>query len=137
MVHSTSLKVRFGELDPYGHVNHSVYVAWCEAGRGEALESIGLSLHDMATMGWQVVVTELRVRFRRPAVAGDEVVVETWIESIGGATSQWRQRVCRGDDVLCETEVRAGATGLDGRPQRMPVEFKAALGKLLVPSDHN
>ena len=40
--HTLSLKVRFGELDPYNHVNHSVYVGWFEAGRCEAMESADL-----------------------------------------------------------------------------------------------
>ncbi len=134
-VHTTSLRVRFGELDPYSHVNHAVYVAWFEAGRSEALESIGMSLKHMADLGWQVVVTDLNVKFRRAAVAGDTVTIETWVSEIGGATSTWMQRACRGDEVLCEAEVRAGSTDLTGKPVRTSKEIREALRVLLIPSD--
>ena len=132
MVHRTSFRVRFGELDPDGHVNHAVYVAWFEAGRGEALEAIGMSLQHMAAQGWQVVVTDLHVRFRVAAVAGDEVTIETWLTDVGGATSRWAQRAMRGDTVLCEAELRAGSTDVHGKPIRTPRAVIDALRSLVI-----
>lgn len=134
-VHTTSFRVRFGELDPYSHVNHAVYVAWFEAGRGDALEAIGMSLKHMADLGWQMVVTDLKVKFRRPAMAGDTVTIETWIDEIGGATSTWMQRARRGDEVLCESEVRAGSTDLSGKPIRTSKEVREALRALLATAE--
>lgn len=139
-VHQMELVVRFGELDPYSHVNHAVYVAWCEAGRGEALADAGVALHRMADLGFQIVVTDLHVRYRKPAVAGDRVVVETWISELGGVRSTWSQRVLRQlvgssePEVLCETEVRAGSTDTHGRPMRMPADIRSALQPLVAPS---
>ena len=34
--HVTAIKVRFTELDPYGHVNHAQYISYFEHGRTEA-----------------------------------------------------------------------------------------------------
>ena len=137
MVHRTSFRVRFGELDPYNHVNHAVYVAWFEAGRGEALEAAGMSLQHMASQGWQVVVTELHVRFRVAAVAGDEVIVETWLTEVGGATSRWAQRLMLGDTVLCEAELRAGSTDAHGKPIRTPREVADALRTMVLATPSN
>ena len=111
-----------------------MYVAWFEAGRGEALASIGMSLEHMAANGWQVVVTDLQVRFRVAAVGGDEVTVETWLTEVGGATSRWAQRALRGATVLCEAELRAGSTDTKGRPIRTPREVLEALRQLLPTS---
>ena len=139
MVHTTTFRVRFGELDPYNHVNHAIYVAWFEAGRGEALESIGMSLSAMAELGFQIVVTDLSVQYKVPGKAGDDVTVETWVSEIGGARSTWSQRITRtspdtgSPTVLCTAEVRAGCTTTEGRPTRMPAELKAALGQLSLP----
>jgi acyl-CoA thioester hydrolase len=136
MVHTTTFRVRFGELDPYNHVNHAIYVAWFEAGRGEALDSIGMSLSAMAELGFQVVVTDLSVQYKVPGRAEDNVTVETWVSEIGGARSTWSQRITRPNletgvpTVLCLAEVRAGCTNSDGRPTRMPPELKAALARL-------
>ncbi len=139
MVHKTTFKVRFGELDPYNHVNHAIYVAWFEAGRAEALESVEMSLQAMADLGFQVVVTDLAVQYKVPGRAGDEVTVETWVSEIGGARSTWTQRITRCDldagglTVLCTAEVRAGCTNSEGRPTRMPSELKVALARLDSP----
>ncbi len=133
--------MRFGELDPYNHVNHAVYVAWFEAGRAQALSDMGMALHVMSANGWQMVVTDLQVRFRRPAIAGDLVIVETWIRELGGARSTWSQRIVRRKsetgiadgneyEVLCEAEVRAGSTDSAGRPTRFPPELRHALTAL-------
>jgi YbgC/YbaW family acyl-CoA thioester hydrolase len=132
--HRTELRVRFGELDPYNHVNHAVYVAYFEAGRVEALESVGIDLAALAAEGWQLVIVELGARYRGPAVAGDVLTIETGLVSIGAATTRWRQRVLRGpgDEVLCAADIRAGVTDRHGHPRRIPVDMRAALEKLLV-----
>jgi acyl-CoA thioester hydrolase len=134
--HQLSVKVRFGELDPYNHVNHAVYVAWFEAGRCEAMADAGASLARLQTLGSTVVVADLTVRYRKPAVAEDMVIVETWIGELGRVVGTWHQRVLRASadgsfDVLCEAEVRAGACDLAGRPRRLPPEIAEALSQLV------
>jgi acyl-CoA thioester hydrolase len=128
--HRTDLKVRFSELDPYGHVNHAVYVSYLEVGRTEALDSIGLGLDHLAGIGWQFVVVELQMRFRRSAQAGDLLVVETTVGDLNAVSSRWRQRIVRGSEVLIDGEVRAAATDLSGKPKRMPPELLEQLRTL-------
>lgn len=135
-----SLKVRFGELDPYNHVNHAVYVSWLEAGRCEAMADVGASLARLQELGAQMVVADLTVRYRKPAVADDTVVVETWIGGLGRVVGIWVQRILRPledgtFEVLCEAEVRAGACDASGRPHRLPAEVADALARLLDVSD--
>ncbi len=139
--HRLSLKVRFGELDPYNHVNHAVYVAWLEAGRCEAMASVGCSLATLADLGAQVVVADIAVKYRRPAVADDEVIVETWITELGRVVGTWQQRIVRSSPasepgaepvVLCEATVRAGACDATGRPHRLPAAAADALAGLVI-----
>ena len=40
------LKVRYYEVDEYGHVNHANYVHYLETARIDALETVGLSLRS-------------------------------------------------------------------------------------------
>lgn len=134
--HRLSLQVRFGELDPYNHVNHAVYVAWFEAGRCEAMASVGCSLVTLAELGAQVVVADLTVKYRRPAVADDTVIVETWIADLGRVVGTWHQRIVRVAhdstvEVLCEATVRAGACDATGRPHRLPAAASEALSLLV------
>ena len=131
-----ALKVRFGELDPYNHVNHAVYVGWFEAGRCEAMADVGCSLTTLAQLGAQVVVADLAVKYRRPAVADDEVIVETWIAEMGRVVGTWQQRILRpcSDgtvELLCEATVRAGACDTAGKPHRLPLAAAQALSALV------
>lgn len=124
--HVTTIAVRFAELDPYAHVNHAVYTTYCEVARTEALAAIGIPLERLAAEGFQFVVTDLAMRFRRPAVAGDVVTVETWLSEIGRASTRWSQRILRiagtGDDrsveELVTTELKVGVCNSEGRPTR-------------------
>jgi acyl-CoA thioester hydrolase len=130
--HRMTIKPRFGELDPYNHVNHAVYVSYFEAGRTDALEAIGLGLNVLAERGWQVVVADLTVKFRRAAKAGDVLTVETSVTDIGAVVSTWIQRIVDASTgaVFCEAQLRAGAVGLDGRPKRMAPELVEQLRAL-------
>ena len=49
--HRTTIRVRFYELDPYNHVNHSVYVSYFESARVELLAEVGYSLASMRAAG--------------------------------------------------------------------------------------
>ncbi|MEM7272368.1 MAG: thioesterase family protein [Actinomycetota bacterium] len=126
MAHRTPLTVRFNELDPYGHVNHSVYVTYFEVGRTEALTACGIPLELMAERGYQMVVTRIDVRYRAAAEAGDRLVVETTIGDMRRASGTWRQRVLRPDpgggtdQVLVTAEVSAAVTDRAGKPTRPP-----------------
>lgn len=130
VAHTTTVAVRFAELDPYAHVNHAVYVTYFEVGRAEALDSVGLSLATMAERGFQVVVVELAVRYRRAAGAGDVLEVQTEVVEIGRASTRWSQRILRHGEVLATAEVKAGVTDRDGRPARPPAWLVDALAPL-------
>jgi acyl-CoA thioester hydrolase len=131
-VHSTTIKVRFGELDPYNHVNHAVYLAYLEAGRTEAMEAVGMAIHDLSVAGWNMVVTDVWVKFRAPALAGDTLIVETGIAEMGRVSGKWRQRILRGQEVLIEADIRAGSVGPDGRPKRMSTDVANGFRQLLI-----
>ncbi len=138
MAHRSTLAVRFNEIDPYGHVNHSVYVTYLEVGRTEALAHCGVSLEHMAERGIQMVVTTLEVRFRSPARGGETVIVETELGEMRRASGVWNQRILRiddGPDGNTETElvtasVTAAVTDRTGRPIRPPDWLFPALAPL-------
>ncbi len=129
-VHVSTISVRFNELDPYAHVNHAVYAIYCEVARTEALAAIGLSIEELARRGFQFVVTELSLRFRKPAVAGDVLSVDTWLSEIGRASTRWSQRIRRGGELLVEAELKVGVANSLGRPTRPPPEMVATLEAL-------
>ena len=145
-VHRHPVKVRFYELDPYGHLNHSVYVQLFETGRIELLDEVGLGLHDLEEQGYRFVVSQIATRFLASAVGGDRLEVETEVLELRRASSRWGQRILRvptegagaddsGPELLASQEVVAAVTGTNGRPTRFPEFMAERLAPFVVATD--
>jgi len=122
-VYTTRVKVRFYELDPYEHVNHTNYFAYFETARIEYLNEMGLGLDVLKEQGWQLVVVEISARFLAAARYGQELTIHTWVEDAGRVKSTWRQTMLHGDEEVARVLVTAAFTDLVGRPRRLPPEF--------------
>ena len=122
-VFTTSLKVRFYELDPYDHVNHTNYFSYFETARIEYLTEMGWGLDVLKEQGSQLVVVEIAARFTAAARYGQELVIHTWIEEVGRVKSVWRQLMLRDDEEVARVKVTAAFTDLAGRPRRIPPDF--------------
>lgn len=131
MTFTTTVKVRFYELDPYNHVNHAAYIQYFEVARVELLESLGMGLARLADLGFQLVVTDLAIRYIASAGAGDELTIETGVAEIRRVSSRWRQTMRRGSDVMATQEIVVATLGSDGRPCRLPSVLSEALAPLL------
>lgn len=128
-VHTTTVRVRFYELDPYDHVNHTNYFAYFETARIEYLNEMGWGLDVLKEQGWQLVVVEIVARFMAAARYGQELTIHTWVEDAGRVKSTWRQTMLRGEEEVARVRVTAAFTDLDGRPRRLPAEFTEHLGR--------
>lgn len=130
-VHHTPLRVRFYELDPYGHVNHGVYINYFEVGRVQLLEQIGFGLPKLDTLGFRFVVVETTVTFLRSAVANDELVIATRLVALKRVSALWEQQILRGGALLVQNRLRSGITDSSGRPTAPPTGLYDALRQLL------
>lgn len=116
----STVDVRFYELDPYNHVNHVVYLSYCEVGRIEALERRGIGMQTLDERGYRVMVVGLVAGFSAPAVAGDRLEVVTRVVRIRRAGHDWCHSIERDGQVLFTADVRAAMTDRAGRPVRVP-----------------
>ncbi len=128
MSHSTTIRVRFYELDPYEHVNHSVYIQYFEAARVEWLTEIGFPLEQTLADGLQIVVTELNTRYLGSAGPGEILTVESRLADLRRASMSFDQRILRGDQVLVDQTITAAMVNNEGRPTRVPQALADALG---------
>ena len=130
----SEIRVRFAEMDPYGHVNHAMYLTYLEQGRAEALEAADLQLDKVASEGFQFVITEVNAKYLVPATAKEPIVVETSIGSLRRISGVWSQRIVSpdGETVYLTADLKAGITNRAGRPARPPRWILEGLERLLV-----
>lgn len=122
-----AIPVRWGELDPYNHLNHAVYFSYCEAARIAMLEQAGFGMGLLESSGHRIVVTETHARFIRPATEGEVLTITTELHEGRRASATWKQVITHEDEVVFEMLVTAAFTNLAGRPTRAPEGFFDAM----------
>ena len=127
MPHRHNVKVRFYELDPYGHLNHSAYIQLFETGRIEMLEDLGISLNELEKNNFRFVVSQIETAFLKPVEAGSLLTIETEIIEMRRASSLWWQQIVNKTDVVATQRARVAITNRDGKPVRAPQQIIEAL----------
>ena len=110
-------------IDALGHANNVEYVRWAQDVAGAHWQAICPPDKQDACI-W--VVREHRIRYHRPAFAGETLRATTWVGETSGATSVRHTRITRAaDDVLlCEAETTwVLLDPKSGRPVRVTDEM--------------
>tara|TARA_B100001142_G_scaffold153432_1_gene153921 strand:+ start:2279 stop:2695 length:417 start_codon:yes stop_codon:yes gene_type:complete len=129
--HRHKVKVRFYELDPYGHLNHSAYIQLFETGRIEMLEEAGIALHELEKNDFRFVVSQIETAFLKPVEAGSFLTIETEILEMRRASSLWWQQILDETEVVATQRVRTAITNRDGKPIRAPQQILESLTPFL------
>jgi acyl-CoA thioester hydrolase len=107
-------------------VNNANYLSYFEVGRVEWLRAAGLSYAEMERQGYGFVVTEVHVRYRKPALFDDELTLRTELAELGRASLRFEYEVLRDGEVLVTGYTRHGCVDLaTGRATRLPKGFTA------------
>jgi acyl-CoA thioester hydrolase len=127
VTHQYDIKVRWADLDPYRHLNHAMFLTYCEAARIDLLGGIGFSMERLTELGKQVVVVGVSAKFLKPALENTTVTIRTRHIGATRATMTWRQEMFHGDIQLFSADITFAFTDLVGRPTRRPPGFLEAV----------
>ena len=120
-ISETTLRVRYAETDAMGIVHHSRYIPWFEMGRVNFLREIGLPYKQIEEMGYLFVITDLGVRYHRPARFDDIVTVRTWVDKVYSRGMRLDyQIVNEADETLVTGFTKFISTNTQGQPTRLP-----------------
>ena len=129
---TAAVQVRTYELDSFGHVNNSVYLNYLEEARSEFLKQMGVSFHDFARLGVQLVIVESYVKYVSAARYGDQITIAGKIRGITAVAAYIDYTLTEtGSGRLIATAWTRGAfvSAESGRPTRAPQEFKEAFAR--------
>ena len=127
MRHKWSFQVPSEVIDVHGHVNNVAYVQWMQDAAIRHTESIqGHLVAAEAGIIW--VARKHEIEYLRPLFEGDNIRIETWIDSSSRVTSDRQYAFIREADKV---EVAGGRTtwvcldAATGRPRAIPEEVIA------------
>jgi tol-pal system-associated acyl-CoA thioesterase len=123
--HVLEFRVYLEDTDAQGIVYHANYLRYFERGRSEILESLGIPMEEIARPDCRLVVYEIRIKFRRPALLGDTVEVVTAMHRPSEYRLTFKQQVRRrGEaDALVSGEVDVVAIDQNGVLKELPAYF--------------
>lgn len=100
------LTVTDDQIDRWGHVNNRVYFTWMEDAAVDHSCVNGWPAERYAEIGGGWVARSHFIEYLKPAFAGDEVIVRTWVAGFQRVTSVRRYSIERPSDqtVLATAE---------------------------------
>jgi acyl-CoA thioester hydrolase len=132
LVHRTTVRVRFGDTDPYGIVYFVSYFRYIHRAIEEFLRSLGLKPEETfknTEEGFGLPIVEAWGRFRRPSRYGDLLRVETRVQEIRAKAIIFRFDFFpeTGDELLAEGTASLVAIDRTWRPRDLPERVRVAL----------
>lgn len=118
--------VTWRQIDSQKHVNNAVYLEFIEESGMQVVGAHGWPMQRMTAEGRAILLREMRIQYRLPAVLGDELEVDTWAFNVR-RSSALRHYVIRrrhAGEVLAEAQALGVWVDLSsGRPARFPETF--------------
>jgi acyl-CoA thioester hydrolase len=120
-VHHFPLRVYFEDTDVGGIVYHANYLRYMERARSDMLRIAGIDQRANFEAGAGIyAVTDVALRYRRPARLDDDLMVVSRMGDVGAATCSIHQSVMRADELLTQGTVSVAYLTPQGRPRRQP-----------------
>ncbi|HEI8867407.1 TPA: YbgC/FadM family acyl-CoA thioesterase [Serratia odorifera] len=88
----TMIKVRGYHLDVYQHVNNARYLEFLEEARWEWLDNLD-AFRWMTENNIAFIVVNININYRKPAVLGDRLRIDSQMEQLNGKSGVLSQKV--------------------------------------------
>jgi len=112
---STTLEVRWRDLDPLGHVNNAVYLTYLEQARVHYLRELGLVPSGPAGIGF--ILAEVSCQFKSPLGLGEHVTIYARVSELHNSSFVFEYRM-EGEDGQLAATARSVQVCYDYQVQR-------------------
>lgn len=127
---SIPIRVYIEDTDAGGIVYYVNYLKFMERSRTEFLRQYGYDKPAILEDGTLLVVHKAEVNYRRSARLDDLLTVTTEVDTLARTNVLFKQRIYRGNELLCEGLIRIACVKPDTmRPCAMPAAMRAQIAK--------
>ena len=126
--------VYYEDTDSSGFMYHASYLKFAERGRSEMMKYIFPNISKIISSGnFLFVVKDLSVRYTKPLVLFDKVVIETKIKKLRKASLELQQDIFKNNSNYCSIEVKlVWISKEDGKPKRISSNLMASLNQIKI-----
>ncbi len=122
------VRVYIEDTDAGGIVYYVNYLKYLERARSEWFRAMGYKKAAFPDNFSMFVVTEVSLKYLRPARLDDELQVSVELKSLGAAKLLFEQWIERDGERLCGGEITVACVDSDAlRPQRIPPAIRESL----------
>ena len=107
--------IAYSDTDAGGIVYHGRYIEIAERARMEMMRGIELPSGDLG-----FVVRELSIKYMQPMHLADDIIVETEIVAVGGASMDLQQKFVHDGTICAIMNIKVAYIGSDMRAKRIP-----------------
>src|SRR5438874_2117229 len=122
----TEVQVMFFDTDCAAVVHNIAYLRHIEIARTLLAEQLGMGLREMAASGRFPVVVRTEIDYRKPAVLGDKLVIDGWLDSVERMRFWCAFEVRRpeSDTLIAQARQMLALVQMPGgKPIRLPAEW--------------
>ena len=110
------VEVRYGDLDPQGHVNNAKHLTYFEQARIAYWIELGLFTKDQSFMEIGVILADIHLTYLEPIYYGQNIKVGVHIAKLGNKSMTWQQNIvdadtgkelAKGDIIMVSYDYRA------------------------------
>ena len=91
------IEVRYGDLDPQGHVNNAKHLTYFEQARIAYMIELGLFIKDQSFMQIGVILADVHITYFEPIYFGQNIKVGVHISKLGNKSMAWEQNIVDAD----------------------------------------
>ncbi len=126
------VEVRYGDLDPQGHVNHAKHLSYFEQGRLAYMINLGLFTRDQSFMEIGIILADVHITYQEPIYFGQNIKVGVHAVKLGNKSMTWEQNIvdmengkelARGEVVMVTYDYRIEKT------ISIPQEWRDKIGR--------
>lgn len=129
LVHRLRMPIRWGDMDAMSHVNNTVYFRYFEQARIDWFAELGVPADPIHLCG--PVIVNAHCAFLRQLRYPGEIEVSTYLGTIGNASFETIQEICRVDQpVVTVASGGAKVVWIDykrGKSVRLPDDLRSRL----------